>query len=253
MKRIITLTTDFGYEDHYTGSMKGVILGINDSVAIVDITHKIPRHNIFKAAYTVANFYKYFPENAVHVVVVDPGVGSNRRPIVIETDHGVFIGPDNGVFSLVINSSGRYEIYELTNDKYMLDNVSNTFHGRDIFAPAAAHISAGVEPKIFGNVVLDPVKRRIKQPLVSDAEIVGEVIYADSFGNLITNIDENMVIGCSKIVIGNIIIDTVAKSYDDAETGEVLALIGSSGFLEIAVNQGSAANSIKDRKVTVRF
>lgn len=253
MKRIITLTTDFGYEDHYTGSMKGVILGINDSVAIVDITHKIPRHNIFKAAYTVANFYKYFPENAVHVVVVDPGVGSNRRPIVIETDHGVFIGPDNGVFSLVINSSGRYEIYELTNDKYMLDNVSNTFHGRDIFAPAAAHISAGVEPKILGNVVLDPVRRRIKQPLVSDAEIVGEVIYADSFGNLITNIDENMVIGCSKIVIGNIIIDTVAKSYDDAETGEVLALIGSSGFLEIAVNQGSAANSIKDIKVTVRF
>jgi len=251
LKRVITLTTDFGDQDYYVGSMKGVILGINSNAVITDITHNIPRHDIFKAAFTVRGFYPYFSDDAIHVVVVDPGVGSVRRPIVVETGHGVLVGPDNGVFTLVMDNCDKFNVYEVTNDEYMLNNVSNTFHGRDIFAPVAAHISAGVEPKELGRLINDPFKLRIKQPVVSDTEIVGEIIYTDSFGNLITNVSSNLVAGFSKVKIGDIIVDTVAKSYQDVAKGEFLAIIGSSGFLEIAVNQGSAADIIKDNKIRV--
>ena len=251
LKQIITLTTDFGDQDHYAGSMKGVILGINAGVIIVDITHKIQRHDIFKAAFTVRGFYSYFPDDAIHVVVVDPGVGGDRRPIVVETGHGVFVGPDNGVFTLLMDNCDKFNVYEVTNDEYMLNNVSNTFHGRDIFAPVAAHLSSGIEPKELGNPIKAPFKLRIKQPVVSDTEIIGNVIYTDSFGNLITNISSDLVDGYSKVKIGDIIVDTVAKSYQNVAKGELIAIIGSSGFLEIAVNQGSAADIIKDDEIRV--
>lgn len=252
MRRIITLTTDFGDEDHYVGSMKGLIFGINADSNIVDITHKIPRHDIFKAAFTVRNFYRYFPQDSIHVVVVDPGVGSERRPIAVETEHGVFVGPDNGVFSFILDNAEKADIYEITNSDYMLENVSSTFHGRDIFAPVAAHISKDVDVREVGAKIESPVMLNISKPLDSADEIIGEVIYTDSFGNLITNITSEMLNGFTSICIDDYIIDSVARSYQDVEEGELLAILGSSGYLEISVNQGSAAERVKDQRVTVK-
>ncbi len=251
MKRIITLTTDFGLDDHYIGVMKGVILGINSDAVITDITHGIPKYDIFKAAFTVRNFYKYFPKDSIHIVVVDPEVGSERKPIVVESEQGVFIGPDNGVFSFILEENKGIPIIEITNPKYMLSDVSNTFHGRDIFAPAAAHISLGLEVTELGENVKSPISLEIKKPQVHDNEISGEVIYEDSFGNLITNIPRDLIEGYSKIQIDEFIIDSVASSYQDVEKGEILAIIGSSGFLEISVNNGSASDLIKDRRLRV--
>ena len=161
MKRIITLTTDFGLDDHYIGVMKGVILGINSDAVITDITHGIPKYDIFKAAFTVRNSYKYFPKDSIHIVVVDPEVGSERKPIVVESEQGVFIGPDNGVFSFILEENKGIPIIEITNPKYMLSDVSNTFHGRDIFAPAAAHISLGLEVTELGENVKSPISLEI--------------------------------------------------------------------------------------------
>lgn len=252
MKRIITLTTDFGVEDHYVGSMKGVILGLNHDAVITDITHELPKYDIFKAAFTVQNYYKFFPNNTIHVVIVDPGVGSERKPIVIQSDCGTFVGPDNGVFSLVLQNSKDINVREITNAAYMLKNVSSTFHGRDIFAPVAAHISLGVDISNIGKKVNSPVLLDIKKPRVNDNEIVGEVVYIDSFGNLVTNIDSCMIENFKEILVDKNVIDTVANSYQDVDKGKLLAIIGSSGLLEISVNQGSAEKLIKDRTIIIR-
>ncbi len=252
MKRIITLTTDFGNEDHYVGSMKGVIFGINADSNVIDITHKVQRHDIFNAAFTVRNFYQYFPHDSIHVVVVDPGVGSERRPIVIETKHGVFVGPDNGVFSLILESAEKADIYQITNSEYMLDNISHTFHGRDIFAPVAAHISKGIYISDVGAKIESPVLLNISKPIENEVGLHGEIIYTDSFGNLITNITSKMLNGFKSICIDDYVIDTIAKSYQDVEIGGLLAILGSSGYLEISVNRGSAADRIKDFKVTIK-
>lgn len=252
VKRIITLTTDFGMHDHYVGSMKGVILGINNEAKIVDITHELPKYDIFKAAITVQNCYKYFPKETIHVVVVDPGVGSSRKPIALQTEHGIFIGPDNGVFSFILEQDEESNVLEITNSEYMLNIVSNTFHGRDIFAPVAAHLSLGIDTSKMGKRVNSPVLLDINKPRVNDNEIIGEVIYTDSFGNLITNIHIYMIESFKEILIGEHVIDTVAKSYQDVEKGKLLAIIGSSGFLEISVNQGNAADLIKDCEIIIR-
>lgn len=239
-------------QDHYVGSMKGVILGINNEAKIVDITHELPKYDRFKAAFTVQNYYKYFPNDSIHVVVVDPGVGTERRPIVIQTEHGTFIGPDNGVFSFILEQDEESNVLEITNSEYMLESVSNTFHGRDIFAPVAAHVSLGTDISNMGERVKSPVLLDINKPVVNDNEIVGEVVYADSFGNLTTNIDSYMIGSFKEILVDEHIIDTVANSYQDVEKGKLLAIIGSSGFLEISVNQGNAADLIKDCKVIIR-
>ena len=252
VKRIITLTTDFGMDDHYVGSMKGVILGINNEAILTDITHDLAKYDIFKAAFTVQNFYKFFPNNSIHVVVVDPGVGSSRKPILIQSEYGIFIGPDNGVFSFVLEASENANVYEIINSEYMLDNISNTFHGRDIFAPVAAHISLGVDIASIGEKVNTPVLLEIDKAIVKGNEIVGDIIYTDSFGNLITNITADMLQNLKEIRIDNFVIDTVASSYQDIEKGKLIAIIGSSGFLELSVNQGSASNFIKSQKVTIK-
>ena len=239
-------------DDHYVGSMKGVILGINNEAIITDITHELPKYDIFKAAFTVQNFYKFFPNNSIHVVVVDPGVGSTRKPILIQTEHGTFIGPDNGVFSFVLEASENANIFEITNSNYMLESISSTFHGRDIFAPAAAHLSLGVDIKDLGGRVKSPMLLNINKPELESDKITGDVIYTDSFGNLVTNISAEMLGNLKEIRIDNFVIDTVANSYQDVEKGKLLAIIGSSGFLEISVNQGSAADIIKGQKVTIK-
>jgi S-adenosylmethionine hydrolase len=252
VKRIITLTTDFGIDDHYAGSMKGVVLGINNEAVITDITHGIPKYDIFKAAYTLRSFYKYFPKGSIHVVVVDPGVGSERKPIIVQTQEGIFIGPDNGVFSFVLKESKSVNVFEITNSEFMLEDLSSTFHGRDIFALVAAHLSLGVDIQDFGEVLKNPISLEIRRPELKGDEIVGEAIYVDSFGNLITNIPGDLLKGYSKVQLGEFIIDSVAKTYQDVEKGKLLAIIGSSGFLEISVNQGSAVDIIKDQKVTIK-
>lgn len=251
MRRIITLTTDFGLDDHYIGVMKGVILGINPEAHIIDITHSIPKYDVVKAAFKAQNIYPYFPKGTIHVVVVDPGVGGNRKPIAIESEGIFYIGPDNGVFSFILDNNKGIHVVEITNPEYMREEMSNTFHGRDIFAPIAAHISLGVDINEIGEGLESPVSLNISKPQILDNEIKGDIIYEDSFGNLITNIPGDMIRGSSKIHIDEFIIDSVASSYDDVGKGELLAIIGSSGFLEISVNQGSASGLIRDRKLTV--
>jgi S-adenosyl-L-methionine hydrolase (adenosine-forming) len=246
MRRIITLTTDFGLKDHYVGAMKGVIVSINPDVLIIDITHEIPPQDIFKGAFTLRNFYRYFPEGTIHIVVVDPGVGSRRKPIVLEADKNIFVGPDNGVFTFICHESKSIKAFEISNPKYILSNVSSTFHGRDIFAPAAAHISLGISIEDLGRNVKKNVGLSIKEPEIQRDEIIGEFIYADSFGNLITNIPSDLIKPKSRIYIGKRIIDGISKSYADAPEGELLAIIGSSGFLEISVNRGRASDIIRN-------
>jgi Uncharacterized conserved protein len=251
VKRIITLTTDFGLKDPYVGAMKGVILSINSDILITDITHEIPSYDVFKGAFALRNFYRYFPEGTIHVVVVDPGVGGRRKPIAVEADEGMFVGPDNGIFSFIYSESKTVKVVEISNPRYVLANVSSTFHGRDIFAPAAAHLSLGVPVDNLGEKVANPVKLPIKEPEVRENEIIGEIIYTDNFGNLVSNIPDDLIKPGSRIYVGKSIIKGTSKSYSDVPKGELLAIIGSSGFLEISVNQGRASEVIDAEKSTI--
>lgn len=246
MKRIVTLTTDFGIKDHYVGAMKGAMLSINPDVVIVDITHQIPPQNIFSGALALRNFYRYFPEGTIHVAVVDPGVGNGRKPIALEADGYIFIGPDNGIFTFICRESKSVKVFEISNSKYVLPNVSNTFHGRDIFGPAAAHISLGTSPESLGNRIKKSVMISIKQPKILSDEIIGEFIYVDSFGNLISNIPTELIKPGSRIYVGKKMINGISKSYADGQKGELIAIIGSSGLLEISVTQGRASNVIRN-------
>ena len=244
-KHTITLTTDFGMKDHYVASMKGVILGINPDALTVDITHEIPKYDILSAAYNVNCAYKNFPVGTIHVAVVDPGVGSARKAMAIEWGGHYFVGPDNGVFSLVLEKSDGARIVEISNTDMMLTSVSNTFHGRDIFAPAAAHLSLNVPLGKFGPNIESPVLLNISSPDVKENEVMGSVIYVDSYGNLITNISSDFIQSSSIIYIDHVEIGTISDSYDMASQGEILAIVGSSGFLEISANRASASEILQ--------
>ncbi len=249
MERIITLTTDFGLDDHYVGSMKGVILSINPNATIVDITHNIARHDIKHAAFTINATHDKFPGGSIHVVVVDPGVGSQRKPIIFKTHIGVFIGPDNGVFTYIFKNHSAGELFEITNSKYIAEETSNTFHGRDIFAPVAAHISLGIEPSECGTQLHSPKLLNIPSPQIDEGTVAGEFIYQDNFGNLVSNISKELVEPGMQVMVGDLVIPSISTSYSDVNIGEILAIVGSSGFLEISVNQGSAAKQIKSHTV----
>ncbi len=252
MNRIITLTTDFGLKDHYVGAMKGAILSINPDVLITDITHEIPPQDIFRAAFTLRNFYSYFPKETIHIVVVDPGVGSRRKPIALEADNNIFIGPDNGVFTFIYRESKSVRSFEISNSKYTLPNVSPTFHGRDIFAPAAGHLSLGASINDLGIRVRKPVRLTIKEPEVERGKIIGEVIHVDSFGNLITNVPAHMVKPKSWVYIGGEVIKGISRSYSQVSKGKLLAVIGSGDFVEISVREGSASELIEARLGSAR-
>lgn len=237
---IITLTTDFGAGDHYAGVMKGVIAGINPLAVVIDITHGIEAYNIAEAAFKLHASYSSFPEGTVHVAVVDPGVGSARRAIAAEAGGYRFVGPDNGVFSMIFDRLGVDRIVEITNPAFMLPSVSRTFHGRDIFAPAAAHLSKGAALEELGNR-LSSYERLAIPPLLDEGDVVtGIAVYADRFGNLVTNIPGSNITGAAEVRAGDVNISRVSGSYADGEEGELMALIGSSGFLEISINKGSA-------------
>ena len=245
MKRIITLITDFGLKDHYVGAMKGVILSINPDAIITDITHEIPPQDIFNAAFILRNLYHYYPKGTIHIVIVDPGVGGKRKPIAVEADKNIFLGPDNGILTFIYLESKSVRVFEISNSKYTLPKLGSTFDGRDVFAPTAAHLSLGVPVDDLGGQVKKPVKLQIKEPVVRGSEIIGEVIYIDSFGNLITNIPAQLIKPESRVYIGGEVIKGISQSYAEVPKGELLAIIGSAGLLEISVSHGSALDVIE--------
>jgi len=252
---IITLLTDFGTKDAYAGIMKGVILSITPSAVIVDITHHIDPQDILQAAYVIKSSYSYFPQGTVHVIVVDPGVGSDRAIVALDMMGHIFLAPDNGVLTLVMDQGKMDSLVRVENTRYFLTPVSRTFHGRDIFAPVAAHLCGGMDIRNLGPP-LDPqhlIHLKIDKPFVSEKDrLVGTVVGFDDFGNCISNIDET----CLKkidahgsgrlleIKIGNTSIKGVSLSYADAEPNRPLAIMGSFGYLEIALNQGNARRAL---------
>ena len=238
--RIITLTTDFGAGDHYVGVMKGVIAGINPSAVVIDITHGIEAYNIAEAAFKLHASYSYFPEGAIHVAVIDPGVGSARRAIAAEAGGYRFVGPDNGVFSMIFDKFGVDRMARITNPEFMLPTVSATFHGRDIFAPAAAHLSKGIALEELGDVLTSYKSLDVPEAHDGGDVITGRAIYADRFGNLVTNIPGSVITNSAGVRAGDVTINSLSVNYADGKEGELIALVGSSGFLEISVNKGSA-------------
>ncbi len=219
--------------------MKGVVLSINPEARVVDITHLVSAHNMVEASFILASSVRFFPRGTVHVAVVDPGVGGRRRPIVVETENHLFVGPDNGIFTEALKRERVKRIVHITNREYMLPSVSRTFQGRDLFAPVAAHLSGGVEPGRLGCVVDTLEKLELPAPSVTEDTVEGEVIYVDSFGNLITNIDEALLrrMACLpnlKVEIRGVAIEGLAESYEDGHDGSPVAIVGSAGYMEIA-------------------
>jgi S-adenosylmethionine hydrolase len=248
---MITLTTDFSYRDPYIAEMKGVILTINSEAKIVDITHAIEKFDVRMGAFILASASQYFPKGTTHVAVVDPGVGTGRRAILIETNEGFLVGPDNGILALAAQKQGIKRVFQLVNPKLMLPKVSSTFHGRDIFAPAAAFLDKGVVPEEFGPEITDPTTPNYATVEEKGGSLNGTVLYIDGFGNIITNISEKLVsgFGTLKISLPNMIQKIVIfQTYAEAKIKDPFALIGSHGFLEIALNQGSAAEKF-DAKI----
>lgn len=252
---IITLITDFGLQDGYVGVMKGVMANINPLANVIDISNTIAAQDIFQAAFVLNKSYNYFPKGTIHVVVVDPGVGSDRKILCLKTEDYLFLAPDNGVLSLVITKEGSPSIREVTNGKFFLPTISNTFHGRDVFAPVAAHLSNGVNHKELGERVEKIKKIDLPKPILSpDGKLTAEIIYVDSFGNLITNVNEKVVdrmkVGLERVSItmGRRRISGICNSYTDVGDNEALAIFGSSGYLEISVNRGSAGDVFKLKK-----
>lgn len=251
--KIITLTTDFGLKDPYAAEMKAAILGICPTAAIVDITHEIEKFNIRMGAYVLASAVPYFPKGAIHVAVVDPGVGTRRRPILITTQQGFFIGPDNGVLILAAEQQGISCIHEITNPRLMLPRVSSTFHGRDVFAPAAAYLANGMPTAEFGPEIHQVVKPEFTKVTRRKNALVGEVLHVDNFGNIITNIGEKETVQLRTKDVVNVELPNqklklkLCKAYGEAKPQEPLALIGSHNYLEIAINQGNAATAFKTK------
>lgn len=258
MARIITFTTDFGVAEHYVGAMKGVICGINSSVQLVDITNSVPSYDLLDGAIAVSQAYSYFPADTVHLVIVDPGVGSARRPIVAKAGIHIFVAPDNGVLSMVYAREETISVRHITAEHYFRQPVSNTFHGRDIFAAVAGYISKGVELDKFGDEITDYVRFAAPKPKpVGPTTWKGMVLKIDKFGNVITNFTPNDVpqvfqtpSPAFKITLGKSEINKFHATYADGAQGELFALLGSTGFLEISMNRGSAARASGAEKGT---
>jgi S-adenosylmethionine hydrolase len=243
--RIITLTTDFGTDDWFVGTMKGVIASVNPNANVVDITHAIASGDIRAAAFALAASYKYFSRGTVHVAIVDPGVGSKRRSIAIQTENYFFVGPDNGVLSFALRGEKIKTVRALENKAYFLEPVSQTFHGRDIFAPVAARLARGVAIAKYGPPVKNFVRLDWPEPKVHAGSIQGEVVYVDKFGNAITNIPAATLASLGgkhfEIFKGRKRICAIGKHYQSVPARRAVAVPGSSGYLEIAVNGGNAS------------
>jgi S-adenosylmethionine hydrolase len=251
VRPLVTLTTDFGLKDPYVAEMKAVILRTCPDAAIVDVSHEVDKFNVGMGAFILAAAAPYFPVGTVHVAVVDPGVGTERRGICIETDRACYVGPDNGLLVLAAQDQGIRHVYEIKSKRLMMPEVSNTFHGRDIFASAAAHLANGTPPSDFGPEIVKFVVPKFAGAVRRKGAIAGEVIHVDDFGNIITNIrgDELESIGVGRSVKARLkegeVKMSFCKAYGEVEAGKPLALIGSHGFLEISINQGNASRVFK--------
>jgi S-adenosylmethionine hydrolase len=251
---LITLTTDFGESDYYVGAVKGVLRSVNPACEMIDITHMVPPHDIYSAAFTLLCCYQNFPKWTIHMAVVDPGVGSNRRPILVCTDEYYFIGPDNGVFSYIYQRETVNRIVHLNVEHYYREPVSNTFHARDIFAPCAATFSKGVEWRMMGEEINDPTRFNVPQPgPVTGKQLRGVVIHVDRFGNIITNItkselSDDMILAGARIRVGAHEATAVLTHFAAAKPNELFAYFGSAGFLEFAVKGQSAARMTEARR-----
>lgn len=261
---VVSLTTDFGLQDHFVGTMKGVMIDINPQVKFVDISHAVQPFDIFDGALTIAQAYSYFPTGTVHMVIVDPGVGSARRPIVVSSKKYLFVAPDNGVLSLVYDHEPELTVRAITADHYFLQPLSHTFHGRDVFSPVAAYLSKGVDPARLGEEVNDYVRFSAPKPKRgANRTLRGVVLKVDRFGNLITNITHEDAPGLFqteplhfKLCVGKGEITQIRAAYADGAPGEVFAILGSMGFLEIAANRGAASKLVEATKgadVTIVF
>jgi hypothetical protein len=257
--RIITLLTDFGTADPFVGIMKGVILGINPRVQLVDLCHGVSPQDVLEAAFLLDCAYRYFPKGTIHLVVVDPGVGGRRRALVAEGSHGYYLAPDNGVLSYLFASGEIRRVVEVAADAYLLHPVSQTFHGRDVFAPVAAHLSRRGGIARFGTVTTRWVRLRLPAPRrTDDGSLEGSVLHVDRFGNLITNISSREISALHPergitVSIGDRIIHGMVRSYDRLKAGAMGAILGSAGYLEIFANRQSAAHLLKvGRGATVR-
>jgi len=239
---IITLTTDFGTADGYVGAIKGVILGIAPDVRLVDLSHEIAAQDVRGAEYVLGRAAAFFPAGTVHLAVVDPGVGSRRRPLLITTPRASYVGPDNGLFTFALAEADAVT-FELDRPEFWLPNISRTFHGRDIFAPVAAHVARGIAPDALGSPISDPVRLPLVAPLRrTDGHVTGHIVRVDRFGNLITDIPGGWVgEGRWCFEIAGRRINQFGTTYGDAAVGELLILVSSAGTLEIAARDGNAA------------
>lgn len=262
--RLITLTTDFGLNDHFVGAMKGVILSINPQAQIVDICNAVNSFDVLDGALTIAQAAPYFPADTLHVVIVDPGVGSQRRPILVVNEKQIFLAPDNGVMSLVYERSERLSVRHVTSEHYFLQPVSQTFHGRDVFAACAGWLSKGVEVAKFGEEVTDFIRFSAPKPkAVNERSYKGVVLKTDKFGNLITNItpkDIPQLFEATpppfRIVVGKAEVTKMKSAYAQASPSEVFGILGSMGYLEISANRAAAnrlAGADKGSEVAVHF
>jgi len=247
-RKFITLLTDFGEQDPYVAIMKGVIYQIVKDVTIIDITHSIPPGDIAKAGFILKESFSYFPKGTIHVCVVDPGVGTQRKPVLVLSRNYFFVAPDNGLIWPAIKKEAEYKVYVLDRPKFFLPKVSNTFHGRDIFAPVAAHLANGVNPEEIGSASQDELQKvLLPEPIITGDCIIGKILHVDRFGNLITNIPFQLLEAhirseTIKVEICGQTIHGIKRTFQDADLGEPLAYVGSFGYLEIGINMGSAFN-----------
>ena len=256
---VITLLTDFGTADYFTGAMKGVILTINPLASIVDITHEIPPQDIESGAFTLLTCYRDFPEGTIHVGVVDPGVGSTRRAIVVRAGSQYFVGPDNGLFSYVCDREYSAQVFHVTADQYFRPSPSPTFHGRDVFAPVAAALSNGIPPEALGPKITDAVPLEPLTPTKDETgKLHGRIIHIDHFGNCITNFTRADLAESQplKLTVNGTTIETLRRFFtdehrskdDEHRSAELFAIWGSAGFLEIAINRASAAEALSAKR-----
>jgi S-adenosylmethionine hydrolase len=253
---IVTLTSDFGLSDHFVGTMRGVILNIEPEAEIVDICHSVQPFDVLDGALTIAQAYSYFPSGTVHVVVVDPGVGSARRPILVSTEKQYFVAPDNGVLSLIYNREERIRVRHVTGEHYFLQPLSNTFHGRDIFAPVAGYLAKGVDGAKFGDEISDYVRFNAPKPKpVDERTFRGVVLKVDRFGNLVTNFTSQDIPVLFqptpppfKILVGKREITELHSHYAEGSPNEVFGILGSMGYLEIAANRAPAVQLVGSGK-----
>ncbi|HEY5932263.1 MAG TPA: SAM-dependent chlorinase/fluorinase [Nitrospira sp.] len=249
---LITLLTDFGERDCFVASMKGVILSINSSAAIIDLSHQIASHQIQEAGFFLKSCYRYFPVGTIHVAVVDPGVGTERRALLVSAAGSFFVGPDNGLFTEVLEQEAEAKVWQINSPQYRLETVGSTFDGRDVFAPAAAWLSKGVPPGFFGPVVHDPIRRSVAIPVWHEDVLIGKIVSVDRFGNLISNVTERQIREFRgameqsvEIHIAMHVLNDLVGSYSQGSRQTPSALINSSGNLEIFLQEESAAQSLQ--------